>query len=474
MRHNFEYSKMKPLCSTLITRSVDCDMQCPYRHTLLDNCNHTGVPELGYVNMELLSVLAPNHFAVRVIGHKRRLEHKSKSLECLTSDWEQFEKRLREHYTNAMRENLEPIEIGDMCLIFHQSQPKRCRVISKEKNCVSVFLIDIGRIRNYRADQLYRLDVKFYDYPAQAIEIYVLGYLPADYSHKWLPEAKDYTKSLMNSLKEERKTQNYLQAEVIKGFERTLLVKNLKMCFKGKHLATKSVSQKLIKSGFAEEAPIVLHEIFLDQNTDNDTEINSEILINSKGHETNSPYTMQVSRPPSSDGIQVTSLEYCENPPKVKMVYTQQKQKRNSETSTPASLDDCNDVGIGSKTDIDVTDWDEIDAKGFIATSDVGTSGGCDQKATQTAVLDLMEMPLDVNNMPFIDFGTDVGPNGKFNQNQNRVLSLDEIFGSLPECAQATNILQPIRCYPNGAPSNDNQATEPEAENTTWLIDFDD
>lgn len=461
---------MKPLCGELITRSVDCDTQCPYRHTLFYNCNETNVPEHGYVNMELLSVLAPNHFAVRVIGHKRCLEHKSKSLQCLASDWEQFEKRLREYYTNAMRENHEPIEIGDMCVIFHQSQPKRCRVISMDKNCVSVFLVDIGRVRSYQADQLYRLDDEFYDYPMQAIEIYVLGYLPADHSPKWLPEAKDYVKSLMNSMKEERKTQNYLQAEVVKGFERTLLVKDLKMCFKGKNqLGTKSVSQKLIKSGFATEAPMVLHDIFLDQNneSDNETQIDSEIIVNTVGHEINSRFVMQVSRPPSSDGIQVTSLEYCENPPKVKMVYTQKKPKRNSESTTPASLDDDNDVGIGSKTDIDEPDWDEIDAKGFLVTNDVAASAEYEQKSMQAPVVDVIDMP-------FIDFGTDIGPDGTFNQEQERVFNLDDIFGSLPESVQATNVLQPIRCYPNGSPSDNIQQTEPEAENTAWLIDFSD
>lgn len=312
MRYNFERNKMKPLCGELITRLVDCDMQCPYRHTLYNNCNDTNVPELvdGYVNMELLGVLAPNHFAVRVIGHKRCLEHKSKSLQCLTSDWEQFDKQLREHYANAAREIHEPIEIGDMCLIFHQSQPKRCRVISMEKNCVSVFLVDIGRIRSYKPDQLYRLDDEFYDYPTQAIEIYVLGYLPSDCSPKWLPEANDYVKSLMNLMKEERRTQNYLQAEVIKGFERTLIVKDLKMMFKGKNqLAVKSVSKKLIKSGCASAVPVTLHEIFLEQNneSDNDTQINSEIIDNTLGYESSSRYAMQLSRQPSSDGIQVNN-----------------------------------------------------------------------------------------------------------------------------------------------------------------------
>lgn len=470
-----ERSKLKPLCGELITRSVDCDMQCPYRHTLFRNCNDTCVPEHGYVNMELLGVLAPNHFAVRVIGHKRCLEHKSKSLQCLpTSDWEQFDKQLREHYANAMRENHEP-EIGDMCLIFHQSQPKRCRVISVEKNSVSVFLVDIGRIRSYAPDQLYRLDAEFHDYPTQAIEIYVLGYLPSDCSPKWLPEAKYHVKSLMDLMKEERKTQNYLQAEVIKGFERTLIVKNLKMLFKGKNqLAVKPVAQKLIKCGLAVEAPITLHDIFMDPNTDNesdnDTQIHSEIIANhnTMGHETNLRYSMQISRPPSSDGIQVTSLEYCENPPPFKMAYTQNKKKQNSEsTTTPASLDDDNiDVGFGSKTDADEPEpeWDEIDAIGFIVDNEVYPHAEMEQKLTQTPAVDVIDMP-------FIDFGTDLSGNGQIVRHESKyVLSLDEIFGSLPESVQATDVLQPIRCYSSGPASNTIQTTEP--ENTVWLIDF--
>lgn len=500
---------MKPLCGELITRSIDCDMQCPYRHALYSDCNDTYVPEQGYVNMELLGVLAPNHFAVRVIGHKRCLEHKSKSLQCLTSDWEQFDKRLREHYVNAFRENHEPIEIGDMCLIFHQSQPKRCRVISMENNCVSVFLVDIGRIRSYKPDQLYRLDVEFQDYPTQAIEIYVLGYLPADCSPKWLPEAKDYVKSLMNSLKEERRTQNYLQAEsprnylqaeVIKGFERTLIVKDLKMMFKGKNqLGVKSISQKLIKSGFAAEAHIGLHDIFLDQNTDNecdnDSQINSEIIDNTLGHESSSRFAMQLSRPPSSDGIQVTSLEYCENPPPSNLAaYTQKMKKRNNGSTTPASSDDYQsiDVGIGSKTDVDEPDWDEIDATGYFDCNDVGTNAENVTNVPNADEVDaigfLVHIDLDTNaekarnsvqasnvdviDKPLIDFGTFDAASGQAIREPEHVFSLDEIFGSLSETVPAFDVLQPIRCYSNGPQSNNQETTE--TENTAWLIDFSD
>lgn len=488
MRFNFERSKVKPVCGELITRSVDCDMQCPYRHTLFD-CNDTYVPEYGFVNMELLNVLAPNHFAVRVIGHKRCLEHKSKSVENLNNDWEQFDKNLREHYTNIARENHEHIEIGDMCLIFYQSQPKRCRVISMDKKRISVYLVDIGRIRSYAPDQLYRLDDEFVDFPAQVIEVYVLGYLPADCSPKWLPEAKDYVEQMMHVMKEQRKTQNYLQAEVIKGFERTLIVKNLKMMFKGKSLGVKLVGQKLIKSGFANEAPIVLHDIFMDHDdneTDNGTQINSEILDNTMAHANNSRYAMQLSRSPSSDGIQVTSLEICENPPvfnKEKyMEKYMEKEKRINGSTSPASLgvsQDYSDAGTDAEPE-----WDEVDATAVysgVCTNEVFTNAEKEYESFLAPVVDDIQSvqahimdKIDMNDMIyiFIDFGTEVGADGEIINEQDSKLSLDDIFGSLPENSQVADVLQPIRCYPYDRLSNDIE--ELKNENTVWLIDFSD
>lgn len=49
--------------------------------------------------MDLIEVLAPNHFSVRVFGHKRRLEHKSKRVEYLEVEGKQFERKLREYYS---------------------------------------------------------------------------------------------------------------------------------------------------------------------------------------------------------------------------------------------------------------------------------------------------------------------------------------------------------------------------------------
>lgn len=465
MRFNFENSKMKPMCSELITRRVDCEMKCPYRHTLYQNCNDTSVPEYGYVNMHLLGVLAPNHFAVRIDGHKRRLEHKSKSVECLNCDWEQFDKKLREHYANGSHQFHEPIEIGDMCLIFHQSQPKRCRVISMEKVHISVYLVDIGRIRSYTADKLYHLDDEFHDFPAQAIEVFVLGYLPADSSPTWIPEAKTYVEKVMRSMKEQRKTQNYLQAEVIKAFERTLIVKDLRIMYKGKNeLRAKSIGESLIKCGWATEAPIQLHDIFNDDignySENGRMSVDSEIIDNTV-MPINSRYALQLSTAPSSDGIQVTSLENCENPPILKMSLP--RIKRHSDSTTPASLDDALDSNAGIELKLDEPQWDEPDER-ITNTENVYMNAETHHDPPHQLAAD------DVDT-PFINFDVCVTANREIIDETKHMLTLDDIFGSLPEYMQSSEVLQPIRCHRTGLPDDNHRADN---SITSWLIDFSD
>lgn len=166
------------------------------------------------------------------------------------------------------------------------------------------------------------------------------------------------------------------------------------------------------------------------------------------------------------------------------------KKKRSSESTSPASLDDNIDGGIGSKTGMDESDWDEIennsfhydnnactkaevekivpeldeiDAKGFIVNIDDYMNADNQQKSAQAPNMDVIDMPL-------IDFGC--RDNGQNNSGPEHVFNLDEIFGSLPENIQVNDILQPIRCYANDSSSNNAQQTQP--ENTAWLIDFSD
>lgn len=270
LRFMIEESKMKPLCAELITTAKNCDMYCPYRH-VINKPNETMLFENCLVNMEFLDVLAPNHFSVRVISHKRQKMHRSKPMPNDNEQWLQFEKQLTDFYTTH-REKVHSIEIGEMCLIFCENQPKRCRVLSKSKGSISVYLIDTGRVRTYSPNHLYILDDNFQNFPSQAIEVFVLGYEPNDCNSKWLPEAKQCVIQMMKTIKYQNKTQNYLQADVIRAFERTLIVKDLKIMYKGrKHLRFKSIGDGLIKCRFAIETPIQLHESFqYDECSEND------------------------------------------------------------------------------------------------------------------------------------------------------------------------------------------------------------
>lgn len=270
LRFSIEQNKMRAVCTEMITRTKDCDMNCPYRHVVISP-NETMVPEYGFVNMELLEIISPNHFSVRITAHKRSKEHKSKPIENDNEKWLQFEKELCDYYTTERRENNRSVEIGEMCLIFHQNKPKRCRVLSKTKSTVSIYLIDTGRVRSYSVDDLYHLDNEFQYFPSQAIEVFALGYVPIDCNPNWLPESKQFVVKTMNSIKERRKTENYLQAQIIHAFERTLIVKDLKIVYKGKNqhkneYQWKCVGTNLIKCRFADKSAVVLHDVF--ENTD--------------------------------------------------------------------------------------------------------------------------------------------------------------------------------------------------------------
>lgn len=237
-------------------------MGCPYRHIAIQE-NETNVPHHGYVNMKLLDVLAPNHFSVQVLGHKRQTEHRSKPIECdwFDKEFTVFETTLRKHYARVERQKHDPIEVGDMCMIFHHNEPKRCRVLSKRKKNVKVYLIDTGRVRQYTVSHLYRLDEEFHDFPSKAIEVFVLGYLPSDCNPVWRSESKQAIENLLNKYYEKRDADNYLQAEVLTAFERTLIVKHLKIMFKGEqHHQSKSIEDYLVKIKVAQKVPIEIHK----------------------------------------------------------------------------------------------------------------------------------------------------------------------------------------------------------------------
>lgn len=437
MRFDYELRKMKPLCSELITKAKDCDMSCPYRHVLTD-CEETGLPEFGFVNMDLLDVISPSHFAVRVVSYKRCLDHKSRPVENHDAKWVRFYEKLSDFYSNGRREKHFPTEVGDMCVIFHQSQPKRCRVMSKSKKNICVYLIDIGRVRNYHEDNLYRLDAEFHDFPSQAVEIFVLGYEPSDSNPEWLPEAKQRVVHMMKSIKEQRKSENYLQAEVLKTFERTLIVKDMKMMFRRKNqLKYKAIGQTLVKNRIADIAPIKLHDIFVDSESDASEQwtVNSEIqdaTVVNRAATINLRVAVDLS--PSSNGFSLTPRE---------------------ESKTTSA-----DASIHSEA-FSYDAFEEPVAppnSAIILDGGVAEFVGNDEFDAAMGLKHSVEMEWDEPIAHDFPAPVSAGP------------SLDEIFGSLPEDVQAADVLLPFICGNNSVDAD----VKPAVEECNWLIDFSD
>lgn len=248
----------------MIIWGKDCDMECPYRHKLTDK-NDTFVPNYGFVNMQLIEVLAPNHYTVRVLSHKRRLVHKSKPVNNFDDEFKQFDDTLCEFY--AEEDNIRKpsqIVVGALYLVFSSIMPKRCRVVSKSTKSIRIYLIDDGKAKRCNENELFYLDEEFHTFPAQSIEMFVLGILPSDSATDWLPEATPAVEHAMAPLKDVTRNDIYLQAEVIRTFDRTLIVKDLNILFKKQTgLEIKGVAHHLIKYQLAYNVEsITLHEAF--------------------------------------------------------------------------------------------------------------------------------------------------------------------------------------------------------------------
>lgn len=449
LRYNFEKNKInKPLCIQLITRAKDCDVTCPYRHILTD-CDDTNIPEYGFVNMDLLEVLAPNHFSVRVVGHKRRLEHKSKPVDNSDFEHKQFDRTMRDYYSiDGSREQPCQILIGQMYLVFQQKRPKRCRVISNSKKGVQVYLIDDGKMRRFNEDELYLLDVDFHEFPARATEIFVLGYVPNDNNCKWLPEAKQVVEHIMGSLKERDHNDSYLQAEVIRCFDKRLIVKDLKVLYKVQNqLKGKFIARNLIEIQMAKKAPMVLHPIFLD--TPHSSQIDSSSCNESATHHNNGAT--------------------C--------------QKNQITTATP---------GIPRAH---VDSWDELYSTGHRSASELASAHSLAFDSIEHKILNIPAAPAN-STVSLIEIQepedrSEIDFEHGFTQSMislpqsmtplpqvqpmvvTSISSVDEIFGSLPENIQATEVLLPIKCdSSNQIDETDNAKVKENHDN--WLIKFSD
>lgn len=112
---------------------------------------------------------------------------------------------------------------------------------------------------------------------------------------------------------------------------------------------------------------------------------------------------------------------------------------------------------------MDEPEWDEIDEKTICKKNQACTSGeNIPEQALATDGIDTKLMQSDIQ----------LDQNERSVNEPPRLLSLNEIFGSLPDIVHAVDVLTPIQSNSDSLASNSNQHTENEF--TGWLIDFSD
>lgn len=385
--------------------------------------------------MELFEVLAPNHFSVNVFAQKRRLEYKSKPVNELESEFQQFEQNLLEYYDPDEMNPVLPqsIEIGDMCIIFRNSRPNRCRILSKSKRGIYVYLIDYGVTRKCIENDLFPLDEDFCDFPSRAIEIFVLGIVPTDKNPKWLSDTKEVVNRMMNPLKNSTHREHYLQAQVIRSFDRQLIVKDLHIVSKVRNRTQgKSFAKNLIKCGSAVTAPIKLHDIFMDTPNSSQIDVDQSMGLGSVTPDYINKSTKEMSLTKSTISSLSMDKIACNT-------VTEQATLENLQHD--ASINDLN-----MKETPAITNVTEIHRT---------------REHTVLLELDLMQTERTnqriENQPPLITVES--------------VPSLDDIFGSSPEDSQTAKILTPIKY--NSSDEVD-AVKDQQAEKTSWLISFSD
>lgn len=248
----------------MITKAIDCDHTCPYRHWLEQNDNDHVVPTNGFVKLKLLEILSPNHFIMKILGHQLNDGNKWEPMPDMKDEWKRFNKRFIEFYEqNKKHDKQDPVQLGDTCAAYFDNMLYRCRIIAidTEMHFVTVYLLDIGTKKDCHFDELLHLYGEFHVFPFQTIEVFFLGFVPQDSECNFSKFAQTCIETYLNSAKGGKK---YFRAEVITGFERVLLVKRLGVVDLDR-MVQMNVLRNLLKNGVVAEVPIKLHRILAEK-----------------------------------------------------------------------------------------------------------------------------------------------------------------------------------------------------------------
>lgn len=299
MKLNVEQTKMnKPMCPVLLTKAEDCNISCSYRHILKATMTGSYVlPETGKAKFHLLEVkkyflyikpksvhfnltfsltcvvkvLAPNHYALKLVAIKEE-NRKWEPVNISGDEWNEFNSRFTAYYTD--RHGLEiqfPNEIGDMCVVFLEREPHRCRIFKKsiQNGTITVYLVDIGKTLECTQFDLYQMNHEFFDFPTQAIDVFLVDIQSSDPNIIWPSLATRSVEKWCDSMKFGL-TNDFATAEIVKSFERTMLVKDFKLNRQLSKMRREQldVGSELIKYQYAIRKEVGLHDIFNEKETD--------------------------------------------------------------------------------------------------------------------------------------------------------------------------------------------------------------
>lgn len=257
------HNTSRALCKELLTKSVNCNFTCPYRHSL-NKDDEQILPKHGFVKMRLLEVLAPNHYAVRIEQHRHSKDEKWQTFNEMGDTFTAFNEWLQQTYSTKTSKFAETIRLGDMYVIkcMPENEYRRCRVLAQNDKTakVTVYLVDFGQTMTCVPKQLLEMYKQLKVPQPKAIEIILLGIVPADCEREFSEIASKTIKCGFDSMKSPE-TNTYLSAEIQNAFDSTLLVKDLKLV-NIERKESINIVKSLIKIKCAIETPIKLHDIF--------------------------------------------------------------------------------------------------------------------------------------------------------------------------------------------------------------------
>ncbi|XP_037936888.1 uncharacterized protein LOC119670628 [Teleopsis dalmanni] len=246
----------KTLCRYLLGFGECIKLRCEYRHRLASYDQPKDeelIPSFGDMRVKIIKVISPSHFLARPLGYR---VNKSEAFQQIrkSNEMSLFEMNLNFHYLNE--DNLIVLSspaIGDLCIYKITEMPYRAKIIDVGHNKdpdadtslkFTLKLIDVGTIvSTVNPNLIYVCDEQFKYFPAQAIDIHLLGVIPCYNERHWEHSIKEVLHDLLIAKFESTQcvhikinfaVGNYIWVDAINIYEdlKSINIWSLKHCIK--------------------------------------------------------------------------------------------------------------------------------------------------------------------------------------------------------------------------------------------------